>query len=219
MTLPHGHYRLSKRSFSVAELLADGIVHVVAIIAGLIAYAVLLAKVAASGNSWIVLAMAIYAAGFFLMFGFSLAYNMTPASPLKWMLRRFDHAAIFVMIAGTYTALLTAAGLTGWTTALLVFVWVGAVGGVALKFFFPGRLDRLSIVFFLGLGWAGVVALRPLAQELPVSALTLLIAGGLTYVAGLAFYLWENLRFQNAIWHSFVAAASALQFAAVALAL
>jgi len=163
--------------------------------------------------------MTVYAAGFFLMFGFSLAYNMTPASPLKWLLRRFDHAAIFIMIAGTYTALLTAAGLTPWTRCLLAFVWIGAAGGVALKFFLPGRLDRLSLVFFLALGWSGAIALQPLSQRLPVSALTLLVAGGLTYVVGVGFYLWENLRFQNAIWHSFVAAASALQFAAVALAL
>lgn len=219
MSLPDAHSRLFKRDYSLAELLADGVIHVVAIVAGLLAYAVLLAKVIAGGNSWIFLAMAIYAAGFFLMFGFSLAYNMTPASPLKWILRRFDHAAIFIMIAGTYTALLSAAGLTGWMRLLLGFVWIGAAGGVLLKFFLPGRLDRLSIVFFLVLGWSGVFALAPLAQRLPVSALTLLVAGGLTYVAGLAFYLWESLRFQNAIWHSFVAAASALQFAAVALAL
>jgi len=219
MSLPDAHSRLFKRDYSLAELLADGVIHVVAIVAGLLAYAVLLAKVISGGNSWIFLAMAIYAAGFFLMFGFSLAYNMTPASPLKWILRRFDHAAIFIMIAGTYTALLSAAGLTGWMRLLLGFVWIGAAGGVLLKFFLPGRLDRLSIVFFLVLGWSGVFALAPLAQRLPVSALTLLVAGGLTYVAGLAFYLWESLRFQNAIWHSFVAAASALQFAAVALAL
>jgi len=219
MSLPDAHHRLFKRTYSLAELLADGIIHVVAIVAGLLAYAVLLAKVLGSGNVWVFLAMTIYAAGFFLMFGFSLAYNMTPTSRLKWLLRRFDHAAIFVMIAGTYTALLTAAGLTGWTRLLLAFVWVGAVGGVLLKFIVPGKFDRLSIVFFLVLGWAGAFALQPLSERLPVSALTLLLAGGFTYVAGLIFYLWESLRYQNAIWHSFVAAASALQFAAVALAL
>ena len=87
---------------SPAELLVDGAVHASAIVAGGIAYAILLAKVAADGDAWMVSAMAVYAAGFFLMFGCSLAYNMTPSSPLKRMLQRFDHAAIFVMIAGTY---------------------------------------------------------------------------------------------------------------------
>ncbi len=217
MSLPDGH--LNERPLSLAELLADGIVHAVAIVAGLLAYAVLLARVAASGDFRLFLAMTIYAAGFFLMFGFSLAYNMTPTSPLKAMLRRFDHAAIFVMIAGTYTALLTAAGLTGWMQWLLGVVWTGAACGVLLKFLLPGRLDRLSILFYLALGWAGITALQPLSQRLPVTALTLLIAGGLTYVVGIVFYLWRTLRFQNAIWHSFVAAAAALQFAAVTLAL
>ncbi len=219
MTLPSTHPRLSTRSNSLGELPADGIIHAVALVAGLLAYAVLLAKVARDGNSWIFAAVAIYAAGFFLMFGFSLAYNMAPPSPLKWLLRRFDHAAIYVMIAGTYTALLTAAGLGGWTRLLLTLIWIGAGGGVLIKFFLPGRFDRLSIVFFLVLGFAGVFAFEPISARLPVPAMTLVIAGGATYVAGIAFYLWQNLKFQNAIWHSFVASAAALHFAAVALVL
>jgi hemolysin III len=178
-----------------------------------------LAKVAADGDAWMVSVMAVFAAGFFLMFGCSLAYNMTPSSPLKRMLQRFDHAAIFVMIAGTYTALLTAAGLGGWTRSLLGFVWLGAVGGVLLRFLLPALFERFSIFFYLALGWAGLFGIWPLSQWLPASALTLLVAGGLTYVAGLGFFFWSGLRFQTAIWQGFVAVAAALQFAAVALAL
>jgi hemolysin III len=207
------------RPQSLAELLADGIIHIAALVAGLLAYAVLLGRLAGSGEYSTFAAATVYAAGFFLMFGFSLAYNMTPASPLKAILRRFDHAAIFVMIAGTYTALLTAAGLTVGMRWLLAVVWTGAVGGVLFKFLLPGRLERISVLFYLALGCAGVVALQPLSQRLPVSALTLLVAGGLTYVAGVGFYLWKTLRFQTAIWHSFVATAAGLQFAAVVLAL
>ena len=102
------------------------------------------------------------------------------------------------------------------------------IAGLFVQIWASGKalVDVLSLLvitpvvaFYLLLGWAGVVALQPLSERLPVSALTLLIAGGLTYVAGVGFYLWTALRFHNAIWHSFVAAASALQFAAVALAL
>jgi hemolysin III len=203
---------------SFAELLVDGAVHSLAFAAGLVAYAMLLVKVADGGEVWKVSAMSVYAAGFFLMFGCSLAYNMTPSSPLKRMLLRFDHAAIFVMIAGTYTALLTAAGLGGWTRSLFGFVWLGAVGGMLLRFLLPALFERVSIFFYPALGWAGVFALWPLSQNISASALTLLVAGGLTYVAGLGFHYWNGLRFQNAIWHGFVAAA-ALQFAAVTLAL
>ncbi|MFO1114409.1 MAG: hemolysin III family protein [Beijerinckiaceae bacterium] len=218
MTLPSGHPRLSKRPFSLEELLADGIVHAVALIAGLIAFAVLIAKVATTGDFGRTASVAIYAAGFFLMFGFSLAYNVTPPSTLKWLLRRFDHASIYIMIAGTYTALLATGAAGEWGALLLGLVWIGAAGGVAIKFIFPGRLDRLSILFFLVLGGAGVVALGPLSQGLPGASFVLVLAGGATYVIGIGFYLWKSLQFQNAIWHCFVASASALHFAAVASA-
>jgi len=218
MTLPAGHPRLSKRPFSLEELVADGIVHAVALVAGLIAFAVLLAKVATSGDFGRVAAVAIYAAGFFLMFGFSLAYNVTPPSSLKWLLRRFDHASIYVMIAGTYTAFLATGAAGEWGLILLMLVWIGAAGGVALKFFLPGRLDRLSILFFLVLGGAGIFALGPLSQGLPAASIILVIAGGATYVAGIGFYLWKSLQFHNAIWHGFVAGAAAFHFAAVATA-
>lgn len=218
MTLPAGHPRLTKRPFSLEELLADGIVHAVSLVAGLIAFAVLLAKVAASGDFGRIAALAIYAAGFFFMFGFSLAYNVTPPSSLKWLLRRFDHASIYVMIAGTYTALLATGAAGEWGPILLGLVWIGAAGGVALKFFLPGRLDRLSIFFFVILGGAGVFALGPLSRGLPTASLLLVIAGGATYVMGIGFYLWKSLQFHNAIWHGFVAGASALHFAAVASA-
>ena len=218
MTLPSSHPRLSKRPFSLEELVADGIVHAVSLVAGLIAFAVLLAKVATSGDFGRVAALAIYAAGFFLMFGFSLAYNVTPPSSLKWLLRRFDHASIFVMIAGTYTALLATGAGGEWGLILLTLVWIGAAGGVALKFFLPGRLDRLSILFFLILGGAGIFALGSLSQGLPAASIMLVIAGGATYVVGIVFYLWKSLQFHNAIWHGFVAGAAAFHFAAVASA-
>lgn len=218
MTLPPGHPRLSKRPFSLEELVADGIIHAVVLVAGLIAFAVLLSKVAGSGDYGRIAALAIYAAGFFFTFGFSLAYNVTPPSSLKWLLRRFDHASIYVMIAGTYTALLASGAAGEWGSLLLTLVWIGAGGGVALKLILPGRLDRLSILFFLILGGAGIFALGPLSHGLPAASLALIIAGGATYVAGIGFYLWKSLQFHNAIWHSFVASAAALHFAAVASA-
>lgn len=216
-TLPDHHPRLTKRPFSMAELLADGIVHTVTLVAGLLAFAILLAKIALAGDYIRFASTIVYAAGFFAMFGFSLAYNMAPASPLKWILRRFDHASIYLMIAGTYTAMLSTGAAGPWTTPLLLLVWIGALGGTIIKFGFPGHLDRLSIVFFLILGCAGLVALGPLSQGLPPASLYLLIAGGATYILGVAFYLWKNLKFQNAIWHACVASAAALHFAAVAL--
>ena len=218
MTLPSDHYRMKKRQLSLDELLADGIVHALALLAGLIAFPLLLFHALTSAGIGTFAALAVYAAGFFLMWGFSLAYNMTPPSALKWLLRRFDHSMIYVMIAGTYTAVIPHLDSAAWAWVLGVVVWTGAALGIIVKVVLPGRYDRLSILAYILLGWVGVIAIGPVSAALPSVSLWLLAAGGLTYVAGVAFYVWERLRFQNAIWHLFVAVAAGLHFAAVAVA-
>lgn len=219
MTLPADHYRTLKRTLSVEELLADGIVHALALLAGLIAFPLLLFHGLTTAGAGTFAALTVYAAGFFLMWGFSLAYNMTPPSALKWLLRRFDHSMIYVMIAGTYTAIIPHLDSPAWAWSLGAVVWTGAVLGIAVKVVLPGRYDRLSILAYVLLGWVGVIAIGPVMAALPALSLWLLVAGGATYVAGVAFYVWEQLRFQNAIWHGFVAVAAGLHFAAISLAL
>ena len=218
MTLPENHHRLTKRELSLHELLADGIVHALALLAGVIAFPVLLVHALQTSGIGTFAALTVYAAGFFLMWGFSLAYNMTPPSMLKWLLRRFDHSMIYVMIAGTYTAVIPHLESQGWAWALGIVVWSGAALGILVKVVLPGRYDRLSILAYILLGWVGVIAIGPVSAALPAVSLWLLAAGGLTYVAGVGFYVWERLRFQNAIWHMFVAVAAGLHFAAVAVA-
>ena len=218
MTLPADHYRALKRELTLGELLADGIVHALALLAGLIAFPLLLSHALQTAGIGMFAALAVYAVGFFLMWGFSLAYNMTPPSALKWLLRRFDHSMIYVMIAGTYTALIP--HLDGpWPWVLGAVVWTGAALGILVKVVLPGRYDRLSILAYVMLGWVGVIAIGPVTAALPAVSLWLIVAGGATYVAGVAFYVWHHLRFQNAIWHGFVAVAAGLHFAAVAVAL
>jgi len=217
MTLPADHYRLKKRDLSLAELLADGIVHALALLAGLIAFPLLLFHALQTAGIGTFAALAVYAAGFFLMWGFSLAYNMTPPGALKWLLRRFDHSMIYVMIAGTYTAVIPHLDHPGWAWALGAVVWAGAALGIMVKVVLPGRYDRLSILAYILLGWVGIIAIGPVTAALPSVSLWLLLAGGLTYVAGVAFYVWHGLRFQNAVWHLFVAVAAGLHFAAIAV--
>ncbi|MFN4192086.1 MAG: PAQR family membrane homeostasis protein TrhA [Tabrizicola sp.] len=219
MTLPADHYRLTKRDLSLGELLADGIVHALALLAGLIAFPLLLFHGLQTAGPGTFAALTVYAAGFFLMWGFSLAYNMTPPSALKWLLRRFDHSMIYVMIAGTYTAVIPHLDSPAWAWTLGAVVWIGAALGIVVKVALPGRYDRLSILAYVLLGWVGVIAAGPVIAALPTASLWLLVAGGVTYVSGVAFYVWERLRFQNAIWHLFVAVAAALHFAAIAVAL
>ncbi len=219
MTLPENHPRLFKRPYSHAELIADGLVHAVAIVAGLIAFAMLIGSVARQGELSDALAMGVYAAGFFLLFGFSLAYNMTPPSHLKWRLRRFDHASIYLMIAGTYTALLSQLpnGALAWTLATIV--WIVSLGGAAVKILLPGRFDRVAVVVYLALGWVAVFAGKQLVAILPAPTMILLVVGGLFYSVGVLFYKWHSLRYNNAIWHSFVAIAAGCQYAGIAQAI
>jgi hemolysin III len=203
------------RSFSHGELIADATVHGAAIVAGVIGFSVLFQKVAMRGGVGDGVAMAIYAAGFFLLFGFSCAYNMAPASPAKAILRRFDHASIYLMIGGTYTALLSQTHASLPVVALAIAVWIAALAGASMKLFLPGRFDRFSVRLYLALGWSAVFAFQPLAAALPADALALIVAGGILYSVGVAFFLWESLKFQNAIWHACVTVAAACQFAGI----
>jgi hemolysin III len=205
----------SFRDYTSGEMIADGVVHAAALVAGVIGFSVLFQKVAQRGATSDGVAMAIYAAGFFLLFGFSCAYNMTPPSRAKWLLRRFDHVSIYLMIGGTYTALLSQAYIAFWTIALSATVWTGALGGALLKLFLPGRFDRVAIGVYFVLGWSALIAVKPLLSALPPQTLAFVAIGGVLYSIGVAFHLWESLKYQNAIWHSCVTAAAACQFAGV----
>jgi hemolysin III len=203
------------RDLSHGELIADAAVHAAALVAGVIGFSVMFQKIAMRGALTDGLAMSVYAAGFFLLFGFSCAYNLAPPSDAKAILRRFDHASIYFMIGGTYTALLSQARASLLTVTLAVVVWMAALAGASLKLFLPGWSDRFRVRIYLALGWSAVLAIKPLFAALPFDTMALALSGGLIYSVGVAFYLWESLRFQTAIWHAFVTAAAACQFAGV----
>lgn len=199
------------RPYSRNEIRADALVHGAGILAALAGSIALLVH---AGVTWV---LAAYLFGLVVMLACSAAYNLTPPSQLKWILRRFDHSAIFLLIAGTYTPLLPFLpdAALGWTLGLVT--WLGAAFGIAMKFIFPGRFDHLAILVYLALGWVGATAAGAFMQVLPPLVINLIIAGGLLYTAGVLFYIWESLKYHNAIWHGFVAAAAACHFAAIAL--
>jgi hemolysin III len=206
----HPHFT-DQRDYSRNEICADALVHGAGVLSALIGSIVLLAH---AGFSWV---LAAYLLSLIAMLACSAAYNLTPPSQLKWILRRFDHSAIFLLIAGTYTPLLPYLPDAAQSWILGLVTWLGAAFGIAMKFIFPGRFDRLAILVYLALGWVGITAAGAFMQVLPPLVINLIIAGGLLYTAGVIFYLWEGLKFHSAIWHGFVAAASACHFAAIAL--
>ena len=200
--------------FNRAELWADGLIHVLGIVLGVGAVAYLLARVAAAASMPGLLPVAIYSLALMAVLVISATYNMWPISPRKWFIRRFDHSAIYVLIAGTYTPFLMKLSASIFAQVLLAIVWLAAAAGVALKVALPGRFDRLSIALYLLIGWSGLLIWDSVSL-LPVATLWLIFAGGLLYSIGVIFHLWESLPFQNAIWHGFVLAASGCFYGAV----
>lgn len=202
------------RNFDAAEVRVDAIVHVAGVGFALAGAVTLL--VSAFHLSWgEYAAVWIYATGLVVVLGVSATYNMWPVSRVKWILRRFDHSAIYLLIAGTYTPFLTRINGGVVSPGLLAGIWTTAGIGMLLKLLMPGRFDRLSILLYLGLGWSGFVFYDAVFAVLPASTMWWLAAGGLLYTIGVVFHIWERLRFQNAIWHAFVLIAAACHYGAV----
>ncbi len=202
-------------NYDRAELIADGIVHGVGVFSGIIAVTVLIVLAAVFALAYEVVTVSVYAAGLLAMLGFSAAYNLWPISRRKWILRRFDHSAIYVLIAATYTPIFAQLQDRAFAMSLLAGVWGVAAAGVALKLLFPGRFDRLSVGLYLAMGWSGLIAYDAGLSSLPSVALWFILAGGLLYSFGVIFHAWQRLRFQNVIWHSFVLLGAACHYTAV----
>jgi hemolysin III len=202
-------------NYDRAELIADGVVHVVGVCFGLIAATVLIVLTAVYATALDVAAVSVYVAGLLAMLVMSATYNLWPVSRAKWVLRRFDHSAIYVLIAATYTPFIMELTDSYFAIALLIGVWCLAVGGVALKLALPGRYDRLAVGLYLAMGWSGMMLYPTVVKALPTMALGFIIAGGVSYSMGVIFHAWQRLRFQNVIWHCFVLLGAACHYTAI----
>jgi len=215
MTLP-GPAKPPRHYPTSAAKCADLVVHIVGLTLALVGGVVLLALAVRAGSITAVVGVSIYAAGVLAMLAFSTAYNFAKAR-YRPVLRRLDHAGIFLMIAGSYTPF-TIHNLTGaWAWGMTIAVWsiaaVGALGKVLLI-----DVDRrLWVALYLALGWLVVVALKPMIDSVTSTALLLLLAGGVLYSTGVIFYVNKRLKFARAIWHGHVVAAAATQWVAVLL--
>jgi len=198
-----------------AELIADGIVHGIGVLAGLIAATVLVVLTAIYASALDIVGVSIYVAGLLSMLVLSATYNLWPVSRAKWLLRRFDHSAIYLLIAATYTPFILDLKDSVFAVVLLIGVWCMAIFGIALKLAWPGRFDRVSIGIYLAMGWSGLMLYDAVVKALPAMALWFVIAGGALYTFGVIFHAWQRLRFQNAIWHGFVLLGAACHYTAV----
>lgn len=204
-----------KRPQSVAEEIANGVSHGLALVACLIATPFLLSSASRRGDAWSVVGTAIFAGAMIFMYLSSTLYHVLPENRAKRVFRVLDHVAIFTLIAGTYTpfTLGVLRGAWGWT--LFSIVWSLAVLGMTLKI--TGALWRplISIGLYLAMGWLIIIAIRPLWLKVPFQGMLLLFAGGIAYTAGVSFYAAERIRYSHFVWHLFVVLGTTCHFFAV----
>src|SRR5262249_35152993 len=195
--------------------LANCFTHAIGVALALAGLAVLVTLASLHGNPRQIISYSIYGASLVLLYAVSTAYHGVCLPRAKRILRTLDHAAIYLLIAGTYTpfALISLRGAWGWS--LLGIIWGLAATGVVFKVFFTGRFPITSTVVYLAMGWLALVAVRQLFANLPAAGLVLLFAGGLFYTLGVLFFAFDHKHFHHAIWHVFVLAGSVCHFFAV----
>lgn len=200
------------------EELLNALTHGVGIIAGLAGGAALITLAAVFGEARQIVAASIFVTALVLLYTASTLYHAVRHERIKSRLKIFDHCAIFVMIAGTYTpfTLISLEGSLGWT--LFGVIWAMAVAGIVFKLFFTGRFQRLSTVMYVAMGWLVIVAVGPLAEALETWTLVWLFGGGVAYTVGTFFYHRPQMRYSHAIWHGFVLLGSVAHFVAVSAA-
>jgi hemolysin III len=202
-------------TYSRRERVADAAVHIAGVAFGIAGAAGLMLSAFGKSPARDIVGLAVYSVGLIAMFAASAFYNLVHEPALKERLRRLDHAAIFLMIAGSYTpfALIKIGGETGF--ALLAAVWGIALFGIAVKLWFPRRFDGVSVALYLAQGWVIIFALGPLIASVPQRSVILLLVGGCIYTAGVAFHLLERLPFHNVVWHIFVLGGAISQFLSI----
>ena len=200
---------------SPREERANAITHGIGALLAVVGGITLVALSATYGNGWQLAGAIVFSVSLVLLYSASTLYHATHDRIVKGRMKVFDHCAIYVLIAGTYTPF-TLVGLRedgGWW--LFAAIWTFAVAGVVFKLFFTGRFKGLSTLIYLGMGWMVVLAIKPFLRQIPMDTLAWLLGGGLAYTFGTIFYMSRRIPFAHAIWHAFVLLGSACHFVAV----
>lgn len=198
-------------NYTRSERVADGSMHAIGVTGAVLGAIMLLVWSAPVASPWEVTAIAVYAITLVGTFTASAFYHMTPWENIRPVLRRIDHAAIYLKIAGTYTPLVVMIG-SGLAYVVLAIVWALAVIGMVLKLVFWSKPGQFGPALYLIMGWMSVVLVWSSWEALPFGYI---LAGGLLYTVGVLFHAARNMKFANAIWHGFVVAASACFFVAI----
>lgn len=203
------------RTLSVGEEIVNSITHGIGTLLSIAALVLLVVFAVIKGNVWHVVSFSIFGTSLVLLYLSSTLYHSFTKEKLKNLFVRFDHAAIFLLIAGTYTPFLLTAlrGPLGWT--LFGIIWTVAITGVVIRSIYLTRFRKLMVGLYLSMGWLFVVAIGPMMEHLPGISIVFLFLGGAMYSIGVIFYAWRNLKYGHGIWHLFVLAGSIMHFFSV----
>lgn len=203
------------RGLTLGEEIGNSVTHGVGVLLSLVALPTLVILAARRHDTWQIVGGAIFGTSLLLLYSASTLYHALPSPRVKGVFRVLDHAAIYLLIAGTYTPFALGVLRGGWGWSLLAAVWTLAAIGIVLKATRGFRFAWLSTAVYLLMGWLIVIALRPLYSHIGIGGLAWLFAGGLSYTAGVVFFAWDRLRYGHMVWHLFVLAGSVFHFIAV----
>ena len=189
---------------TIIEEIANTITHGLGLILSVVALTILLVYAYREGDPWKITAFAIYGSSLTILYLISTLYHGLTHSRTKAIFRRLDHSAIYILIAGTYTPVILISLRTTWVLYLLPIIWAMAILGVYIKIRYIHRYERLSLAFYIFMGWFALIGIKPLFYSIPIESFIWIIVGGLSYTSGVIFYAWERLPFNHTIWHGFV---------------
>jgi hemolysin III len=199
------------------EELANSVTHGLGLLLSLAGLALLVTVAVLRGTVWHIVGCAIYGATLVLLYAASTVYHAVQKEKIKKVFQVFDHCAIYLLIAGTYTPflLVNIRSAGKWVWFLFVFIWMLALGGIILKSLFFHRLPVFSTVLYVLMGWTAIIIIKPLLTYLSFHAVLWLVGGGIFYTSGIFFFVRERLRLSHTIWHVFVMLGSICHFCAV----
>jgi hemolysin III len=197
------------------EEIANSITHGIGVLLAVAALITLVAFASIYGNAWHIVSVSIYGTTMILLYAASTLYHSIQHPRAKGVLQILDHSAIYLLIAGTYTpfTLVNLRGPWGWW--LFGVIWGFAVLGTLFQLSLMKRRRAVSLGLYIAMGWAIVVAIKPMIESVAAGGIVFLLLGGLAYTAGTVFYGWKKLKFHHAVWHLFVLTGSILHFFAV----
>ncbi|HKI89978.1 MAG TPA: hemolysin III family protein [Draconibacterium sp.] len=203
------------RVLSVREEIFNSVIHGIGTLLSVAALVILVDFAVVKGNIWHVVSFTIFGSTLVLLYLSSTLYHSLTRPKVKNLFARFDHAAIFLLIAGTYTPFVLTAlrGPLGWS--LFGIIWSLAIAGVVIRSIYLTRFHKLMVGIYLIMGWLFVIAIVPMIKSLPVLSIVFLFIGGACYSLGVIFYSWRKLKYGHGIWHLFVLAGSIMHFYSV----